>query len=310
MTINTTSANHVISKTQLKAYRRKGFVVIDDIFSTDEVQKMREALYAMMTEAYGLTKHTKLFDLEPGHSPEVPRVRRIKEPFKNNDVFNHMGRSPRLITALKALIGPNLRMHGSKINMKSAHYGSAVEWHQDWAFYPHSNDDVLAVGVMLDDMAPDNGPLMIVPGSHTGPTYDHHQDGRFSGGINLANTTLDVSGAEMVIGRAGACSFHHVRAIHGSAPNTSEHDRCLLLYQVAAGDAWDIRGIPTEDSWDEYTESFIAGVPTLEPRLVTTPIRLPYPGPLKSGSIYESQTLMTNKTFGATERNKNRAKTP
>ena len=45
-----------------------------------------------------------------------------------------------------------MRLHGSKLNMKAPKYGSPVEWHQDWAFYPHTNDDILAIGVMLDDV--------------------------------------------------------------------------------------------------------------------------------------------------------------
>ena len=61
--------------------------------------------------------------------------------------------------------------------MKSAGYGSPVEWHQDWAFYPHTNDDVLATGIYLDDCDVDNGPLMVLPGTHRGPTFDHHADG-------------------------------------------------------------------------------------------------------------------------------------
>jgi len=50
-------------------------------------------------------------------------VRRIKEPFLHHAVFNKMAKRPRLIAALTALIGKNLRMHGSKINLKSADYG-------------------------------------------------------------------------------------------------------------------------------------------------------------------------------------------
>ena len=142
---------------------------------------------------------------------------------------------------------------------------------------------------------------MVVPGSHQGPTYDHHQDGRFVGGISLTDSGLDVAPAVPILGTAGSCSFHHVRAVHGSAVNTSDTDRRLLLFQVAAGDAWDIRGMPTEESWDDYAATFIAGTPTIEPRVVPTPIRLPYPGPLKGGSIYESQTMMHAKTFGAAE---------
>ena len=70
--------------------------------------------------------------------------------------------------------------------MKSAEYGSPVEWHQDWAFYPHTNQDVLAVGILLDDMDPDNGPVLVLPGSHKGPVYDHHSFGAFCGAIDIA----------------------------------------------------------------------------------------------------------------------------
>ncbi|MBT6094310.1 MAG: phytanoyl-CoA dioxygenase family protein [Rhodospirillaceae bacterium] len=292
--------NTVISDDQVTQYEEKGFVVVDNIFSDDEVGQMRAVLSEMIEGARGLTDHTDLIDLESGHTPDNPRVRRVKEPFKKHALFAEMARHPRLIAALTELLGPDLRMHGSKINLKSASYGSAVEWHQDWAFYPHTNDDVLAVGVMLDDMTENNGPLLCIPGSHRGPTFDHHQDGRFVGAMDPDVCDIDLAHAEMITGKAGACSFHHVRAVHGSSQNTSGADRRLLLYQVAAADAWDIRGMGPEANWQEYTDTMIAGQATNQPRLVPTPIRLPYPGPLKTGSIYESQSVLHNKFF-ATE---------
>ncbi|MEA2855102.1 MAG: hypothetical protein QOE02_5123, partial [Rhodospirillaceae bacterium] len=79
--------------------------------------------------------------------------------------------------------------------MKSAGYGSPVEWHQDWAFYPHTNDDVLATGIYLDDCDIDNGPLMVLPGTHRGPTFDHHAQGRFCGAMNPADCDLDFAKA-------------------------------------------------------------------------------------------------------------------
>ena len=181
----------IIGREQVAAYKDKGYIVVGDIFSPDEVQQMRDALDDLLATARGVTTHTDVLDLEPSHTPDVPRVRRIKDAVNAHPVFDTMSRHPNLIAVLQVLLGPDLRLHGSKLNMKSADYGSAVEWHQDWAFYPHSNDDVLAVGVMLDDMTADNGPMMVVPGSHQGPTYDHHQDGRFVGGISLTDSGLD-----------------------------------------------------------------------------------------------------------------------
>lgn len=291
-------ASQPLSQDQLAAYRDKGFVVVPDIYDAAEVAAMRQVIAELVDGAKGLTQHDHIYDLEPTHTPEAPRVRRIKEPFKVHPLFAQMARHPRLLAVLKQLLGPDLTLHGGKLNMKAAGYGSPVEWHQDWAFYPHTNDDVLAVGVMLDDMTPDNGPMLIVPGSHIGPVYDHHQDGHFAGALDPDRCDCKFSSAEMVLGRAGACSFHHVRAVHGSAQNTSGADRRLLLYEVAAGDAWPLRGL-REGSWAAHEESMLAGAPSLTPRMAAVPVRLPYPEPLRGGSIYETQTLVRHTWFRA-----------
>src|SRR6202022_397331 len=104
-----------------------------------------------------VTQHTAIYDLEPGHRPDAPRVRRIKTPHGNFPEFHDLAGSPRMVTILEALLGPAVRLHGSKINMKAPRYGAAVECHQDWAFYPHTNDDLPPVGIMLDDFTPENG---------------------------------------------------------------------------------------------------------------------------------------------------------
>ena len=68
-------------------------------------------------------------------------------------------RHPRILDIVEQLVGKGVRTNGNKLNMKSAGFGSAVAWHQDWAFYPHTNDDILAVGIAIDDMMLENGPL-------------------------------------------------------------------------------------------------------------------------------------------------------
>jgi ectoine hydroxylase-related dioxygenase (phytanoyl-CoA dioxygenase family) len=83
-----------------------------------------------------------------------------------------------------------------------------------------------------------NGPLMIVPGSHRGPIHDHHADGIFCGAMDPANHDVDYNTAIPLTGRAGSITVHHVRAIHGSAPNVSDNDRRLLLFQFRTADAW------------------------------------------------------------------------
>ena len=163
------------------------------------------------------------------------------------------------------------------------------------AFYPHTNDDILAVGVLLDDATPDNGPLLVLPGSHRGPTFDHHgSDGRFCGAMEPARDQLDYGSALALVAPAGACSFHHVRAVHGSAQNRSLHSRNLLLFEFAAADAFPLLGVP---DWDDFNARLVVGQPTVVPRTVACPVRLPLPPARSQGSIYENQTALTSRYF-------------
>ena len=196
------------------------------------------------------TTHDEIYDLEDSHSAAEPRVRRIKTPHQWHESYARVVAHPNILAALRQLWGPAIRFDVSKLNLKAAGYGAPVEWHQDWAFYPHTNDDLAAVGIMLDDVDATNGPLMVIPGSHKGPILDHHDDqGFFCGAIDPARGECDFGEAVKLTGKAGSITIHHARTIHGSATNTSGRPRRLLLHQYRAADAWPILGVPDYAAW-------------------------------------------------------------
>lgn len=285
----------MLTETDIATYRRDGVLVVPHLLDTQEVADLRHVLADIVAGAANVEANDDVYDLEPTHTQAMPRVRRIKAPTKVHPLFWDLLRRPKLVAVLRQLIGsPALRMHGSKLNMKSAQYGSPVEWHQDWAFYPHTNDDILAIGVMLDDTDLENGAMLVTPGTHTGPVWNHHgPDGRFCGMIDPAEIGPEIARAIPCTGRAGSMSFHHVRALHGSALNTSNRSRNLLLYEVAAADAWPLMGVK---DFDEFNSRMIAGEPTIEPRVTPVPVRMPLPPALRQGSIYENQ-LSSDRTY-------------
>jgi phytanoyl-CoA hydroxylase len=105
---------------------------------------------------------------------------------------------------------------------------------------------------------------------------------------------LDLSKAVSCTGRAGSASFHHVRLVHGSAQNTSDRPRQLLLYECAAADAWPLVNFTT---LEEFDSRMMFGSPTIQPRVVDVPIRMPLPPALNQGSIYENQTAIRSRYF-------------
>lgn len=289
----------MLTQAQIAEYNEIGAIVVPDVLTPAEVQTLRSVTDGFVERARGLTTHTEIYDLEDSHSADTPRVRRIKAAHLHHEAYAALTRHPKIVAVLQDLWGPHIRFDTAKLNMKCAGFGAPVEWHQDWAFYPHTNDDLAAVGVMFDDMAMENGPLMIVPGSHRGPIFDHHADGVFCGAMDPSNHDVDYQSAIPLTGRAGSITVHHVRAVHGSAPNLSDRDRRLLLFQFRNADAWPILGFPA--GIEAFDRLMVAGQPQ-QPRLEHVPVRLPLPPAKLQGSLYENQKGMKNRFFAAPAR--------
>lgn len=281
----------MITSEQVRSYRDDGYILVPDLLEAGLVAAARAELDRLLDGARGLTGHDDRYDLEPSHRPDDPRVRRIKSPH-TLPVFDAICRHPSLLSVLEKLIGPSLRLHGSKINLKAPRLGSPIEWHQDWAAYPHTNEDVLAIGVMLDDCELKNGPLLVIPGSHRDKIYSHHSDGRFCGAIDPSE--LDLGKAIPLTGSAGSITFHHVRLVHGSALNESTKRRAMLFGEYAATDAWPLLGVA---DYDEFNSRIVQGEPTNLPRMTSVEVRMPFPRAPQQGSVYEMQRSARSRYF-------------
>jgi len=106
---------------------------------------------------------------------------------------------------------------------------------------------------------------------------------------------VDFKKAIPLTGQAGSITVHHVRAVHGSAPNTSARERRLFLLQYRAADAWPLLGFP--GTLEEYEKLLVSGTGTIEPRLEPVPVRLPLPPADAQGSNYENQKGMKQRYF-------------
>ena len=283
----------MLTDAQRAAYRDDGFIVVPNVFSAAEIAELRAVTDEFVANSAKVAANDEIYDLEDTHSAAAPRVRRIKTPHAHHETYFRASRHPAVVAILEELWG-SVRYDTGKLNMKSAGYGAPIEWHQDWAFYPHTNDDLAAVGIMLDDFTMENGPMMVIPGSHHGP------DRSFCGAIDPAAAKLDLDKAAPCLGPAGSITIHHVRAVHGSATNFSGLERRFLLFQYRATDAWPLLGF--KDGIEKFDELLLAGAPTLHPRLTQVPVRLPLPPAANQGSIYENQRTTGRRYFATADK--------
>ena len=296
-----------LTQQQIERYGQDGFLVVEKFFDGDELAQLVQTTQELKAEAeagnFPAGRRSELADVV--QLPDgARRLRRIASPDLYHPVYDRIMRHPRLVQAVGQLLGGSVRFDHAKLNFKppldktqavSSSTAGVLEWHQDWAFYPHTNDDMLAVGIMLTDNTAENAPLQVIPGSHREELFDHHEDGYFVGGVRPDKLRGLGEQAVSCIAPAGSIEIHHVRTLHSSGSNYSDQERPLLLLNYVAVDAFPV--FHSYD-WNEFDSRILLGESTQRPRVTQVPIRVPLPvrqkdedayGQYISGSIYDSQ---------------------
>jgi ectoine hydroxylase-related dioxygenase (phytanoyl-CoA dioxygenase family) len=228
-------------------YQAQGYLVFPQMLSRDEVAGLRAALDEVLAEARGLTETTTQFSVTRGEDGRH-HVRRIFNPIQHHRAFHQAAFHPRILDAVENLIGPDIQLHHSKLNLKPPSSPEArFEWHQDYPFFPHTNYDLIAVLVHLDDATEANGCLRLIPGSHAlGPRrHRFARDGAFSSQLEDPSVVADESRVVTVPCPAGGVEMHHCTMLHSSTANRGTAPRSVLIFQYRAADNVALGGATT-----------------------------------------------------------------
>jgi hypothetical protein len=244
----------VLSNQQRESYFENGYLLVERAIPEQWIERLRTATDEMVDKSRAVAASNAMWDLEPGHGPDAPRLRRLSSPNDHHPTFWAYASESILADIVADLVGPDLKFHHSKLNFKWARGGEEVKWHQDIQFWPHTNYSPLTVGTYLYDCGPDQGPLGVVAGSHEGPLFDEYDaaSGEWVGCLSDADSaTIEPERVAYLEGPAGSLTIHNCRTIHGSRPNRSELGRPLLLNVYSAADAFPYTHNPLESRYDQ-----------------------------------------------------------
>ena len=274
----------ILSDEQVNQYKEEGYCVYPRFLSESELAALLQETTAASAGASLAHHDSTRVEMEPTQPPEGTRVRRLYEPCEYYARCRALSESGKLLDAVEQLLGPNLRFHYSKLNMKPPEIGSVVEWHQDLAYYPLTNRDSLAILFYLDDADVTNGCLKVLPGMHLGRVLDHTRDGYFQGRVT---EPIDESKAVAAPGPAGTAIFMNGMTPHSSAPNSSDRARRTLILSYRAADAYLIyfgENTPVAEAVARH----VRGEPFPPVRFFAEPIPVPRQRQ-QSKSLYELQ---------------------
>ena len=279
----------VLGQEQRRQYFDQGFLTVPNAVPPDWIARLKQLSDQFLGASRRFTQSDNVFDLGPHHAPDRPHVRRLKALIDRHPDFSAFASQPPLTDIAADLLGPNVKFHSSKLNYKWPGAGEIVKWHQDIPGWPHTNYSLVTLGVHLDDVAYDDGPLSCVPGSHDGPLSAQRDDqGRWTGALSEAE--VEQAGIENAIdmtGAAGTLIAIHCRVIHGSRANLTQRVRALPLFVFASADAFAWMPAPSPTSkTGQIVRGEAAKVAHLDPRPCPVPPNWAEEG---YGSIFTAQ---------------------
>lgn len=248
-----------LTEKEIAQFRENGFLVFDDVFPPEDVEILREAcndpaIVAELEKRDYQNKTVHLLSVTTRHP-----------------AFMELARSPRILNRITPLIGPDIQLQHSKLANKAPAKGKGpYSWHQDFAFFPHTNTSLVAVMVMLDDATPENGCMQMVKGSHKKGLLNHMVNGLFTGGCQEPEQWADPDQIAYITPRTGGISIHHCLALHGSEANLSGKPRRGIVFQYRADDAYQL----ADNIWDD-TGLLMCGQRKERVRCEASVIRLP-----------------------------------
>ena len=247
------SKPRVISRQQQESYFENGYLLVENAVDKTTLRKLQVCTAKAIDDSRKVEISDAVWDIEPGHSADNPRLRRLTSPNDYDETYWNYASSEGITDILSDLIGPDIKFHHSKLNFKWAGGGEEVKWHQDISFWPHTNYTPCTVGLYLEDCNDEQGPLGIIAGSHRGPLFNqYNEDNQWIGCLSDDDIMrLDMSRETYLPGPAGSITIHNCRTVHGSKINRTDRPRPLLLNAYAAANAMTYTFNPARSKYDQ-----------------------------------------------------------
>ncbi|WHM35360.1 ectoine hydroxylase [Streptomyces sp. BPPL-273] len=224
-----------VSQADLQSLDRDGFLAIDQLIGPDEVAVYQRELERLTTDPAIRADERSIVE------PQSKEIRSVFEVHKISEVFAKLVRDERVVGRARQILGSDVYVHQSRINVKPGFGASGFYWHSDFETW-HAEDGLpnmrtISVSIALTENYDTNGGLMIMPGSHktflgcAGATpKDNYKKSLM---MQDAGTPSDEAltkmaseyGIKLFTGKAGSATWFDCNCMHGSGDNITPFPR-------------------------------------------------------------------------------------
>jgi ectoine hydroxylase len=224
-----------ITTPDLMGFERDGFLAVDQLIGNDEVALYRSELERLISDPGVRADERSIIE------PKSQDVRSVFEVHRISEVFASLVRDERVVGRARQILGSDVYVHQSRINVKPGFGASGFYWHSDFETW-HAEDGLpnmrtVSVSIALTENYDTNGGLMIMPGSHKTflgcagetPRDNYKRSLQMQDAGIPSDETLtrfaDDHGIRLFTGKAGSATWFDCNCMHGSGDNITPYPR-------------------------------------------------------------------------------------
>ena len=156
--------------------------------------------------------------------PIIDYDRRLKAAAEN----------PVLLGVVERIMGEPPALSQDMAMLKPPRIGREKPWHQDMAYFNFPTDTtIVGVWIALHEALPENGCMMVIPGSHRDGPMLHWTRRDWQ----ICDTDVQVGRSVAVPLPAGGCLLFHCLLHHGTPPTSSHRRRWALQFHYRPASA-------------------------------------------------------------------------
>ena len=230
----------MLSKKQIKEYITNGFIIVKDIISNIELERLKEEIVQIAKGKYP-GKGFDVFSNKLTDEEILKQILAIHQPHYISPELNKFIKQKNISRILSKITGAHLPFWDGAVKCMQSMYfvkGPGMpgnNWHQDEYAIPTRDRSLTAAWIAIDNVTLKNGCLWVIPKSHQkGYLYPKHEHGEYDD-YDYAESAFGFSELEKipVPMSAGDVLFFNGYLLHKSEKNTTKtYRRALALHYM------------------------------------------------------------------------------
>ena len=232
---NHTVTSGALTQTQIDQFDNDGYVIVNDIFTTDELKELVKITDVAQAEA------AAFLAAQPNERIAISEIGAITfaaQLASTKPEIQKFVKNTTIMGACRDLIGPDVRMYHDQAVYKQIEKPRRFPWHQDNGYLFVEPQHYLTCWIALNDVTIENGCPQIIPGLHKNGTLSHY----FVPTLGYECFENPPSTPVVAEIKAGGAVFFSSLTPHLTGPNNSNDVRKAYIIQYAQHDALVLEG--------------------------------------------------------------------